>query len=139
MPRDCSQGTTATGLLWCGHAKHLQLTTREHFDPTRVSAMPAEVVDAKSQLQAHKNSVPPKELDDKWRNCTFVHLVQSSLSLLRSQQIEKVSRSKVQGWTLPILGLRRAFSPDAMDRHDGNPALLESLFQPSVEHHEWRR
>ena len=42
--------------LWCGQALRLQRSNREHFDPTvlestEVSAVPAEVFDAKTSVQ----------------------------------------------------------------------------------------
>ena len=72
-------------MLYCGHALHLQQTTREHFVPvvlesTEVSAVPAEAVVAKTgvvePLVFHVVNVPasgsqnnvhllPKEFDDK--------------------------------------------------------------------------
>ena len=81
------------------HASHLQRTTRGHFDQnvlelTEVSAVPAEVVDAKTvskshslftvltcQLQAHRTMSTScrKSSMRKWRKRTFLRSVQSSL------------------------------------------------------------
>ena len=63
--RDCSRTVLADFirlLLWCGHAFHLQRTTREHFDPnvlesTEVSAVPAEVVDSKTSVEESRAAV----------------------------------------------------------------------------------
>ena len=65
-------------LLWCEHASHLQRSTREHFEQnvlesTEESAVPAEVVDAKTAVEeplvVHGVNVPAgrKSSMRKWR------------------------------------------------------------------------
>ena len=114
-----SGGTSVSVHLQCGghsclatvHASHLQRTTREHFDPnvlesTEVSAVPAEVVDAKTGVEeplvVHGLNLPasgpqnnvhllPKELDEK---VTKVHF-----SALGAEPIVMSGEIGPTGWS----------------------------------------